>query len=107
MPVPRRYGVHNASLGWFYAMAYQLGGFLTRHMGMYAVLLPRVQVFNSSRARRRDCAAAMGVNVTGKMTRKAQKRASPSVNWRRKGISRQACDLNVKEEDIPVLATNA
>lgn len=85
---------NNASLGYVHAMAHQLGGFYNLPHGVCnAVLLPHVQVFNSkvAAARLRDCAAAMGVNVTGKTTRKVLKPAlTPSVNWRRKWISRQA-----------------
>ena len=60
---------NNASLGYVHAMAHQLGGFYNLPHGVCnAVLLPHVQVFNSkvAAARLRDCAAAMGVNVTGK-----------------------------------------
>ncbi len=85
---------NNASPGHVHAMAHQLGGFYNLPHGVCnAVLLPHVQVFNSkvAAARLRDCAAAMGVNVTGKPMREVLKPASaPSVNWRRKWISRQA-----------------
>ncbi|MCQ6882994.1 iron-containing alcohol dehydrogenase, partial [Escherichia coli] len=60
---------NNASLGYVHAMAHQLGGFYNLPHGVCnAVLLPHVQEFNSRVAagRLRDCAAAMGVNVTGK-----------------------------------------
>ncbi len=63
---------NNASLGYVHAMAHQLGGFYNLPHGVCnAVLLPHVQVFNSkvAAARLRDCAAAMGVNVTGKKRR--------------------------------------
>jgi alcohol dehydrogenase len=58
---------NNASLGYVHAMAHQLGGFYDLPHGVCnAVLLPHVQVFNAkvAAARLRDCASAMGVDVS-------------------------------------------
>ncbi|EJI0931119.1 L-threonine dehydrogenase [Salmonella enterica] len=103
---------NNASLGYVHAMAHQLGGFYNLPHGVCnAVLLPHVQVFNSqvAAARLRDCAAAMGVDVSGMSEAEgaqacvaATRQLSQKVN-----IPAGLRELNVKEEDIPVLATNA
>jgi len=103
---------NNASLGYVHAMAHQLGGFYNLPHGVCnAVLLPYVQIFNSQVAagRLRDCAAAMGINVAG-MTEddgaaacvEAISRLAQQVH-----IPAGLRELGVKENDIPVLATNA
>ena len=103
---------NNASLGYVHAMAHQLGGFYNLPHGVCnAVLLPHVQVFNSkvAAARLRDCAAAMGVNVTGKNDAEGAEACINAIREPAKKVNIPAGlrDLNVKEEDIPVLATNA
>lgn len=103
---------NNASLGYVHAMAHQLGGFYNLPHGVCnAVLLPHVQVFNSkvAAARLRDCAAAMGVNVTGKNDAEGAEACINAIRELAKKVNIPAGlrDLNVKEEDIPVLATNA
>lgn len=103
---------NNASLGYVHAMAHQLGGFYNLPHGVCnAVLLPHVETFNASvaAARLTDVAVAMGVDVTG-MTPdqgaaaciKAIRALSADV-----GIPAGLTVLNVKAEDIPVLAANA
>lgn len=103
---------NNASLGYVHAMAHQLGGFYNLPHGVCnAVLLPHVQVFNSQVAagRLRDCAAAMGVNVTGMREADGAKACIDAIRQLAQQVNIPAGlrDLNVKEEDISVLATNA
>ncbi|MGZ0751147.1 L-threonine dehydrogenase [Kluyvera sichuanensis] len=103
---------NNASLGYVHAMAHQLGGFYDLPHGVCnAVLLPHVQVFNSkvAAARLRDCAKAMNIDVSAMNDEQG---AAACVDAIRKlarlvNIPAGLRDLNVKEEDIPVLATNA
>ncbi len=103
---------NNASLGYVHAMAHQLGGFYDLPHGVCnAVLLPHVQEFNSRvvASRLRDCAAAMGMSVTGKTNEEggaacisAIRELAGKVN-----IPPGLRALNVREEDIPILASNA
>lgn len=103
---------NNASLGYVHAMAHQLGGFYDLPHGVCnALLLPHVEAFNvqSSAARLRDVAQAMGVDVremddmTGAQACLAAIRALSSDI----GIPRSLSELGVKATDIPVLAENA
>lgn len=103
---------NNASLGYVHAMAHQLGGFYDLPHGVCnAVLLPHVQAFNSkvAAARLRDCAQAMNVNVAGLNDEQGAKACIEAICKlaREVNIPAGLRDLNVKEEDIPVLATNA
>ena len=103
---------NNASLGYVHAMAHQLGGFYDLPHGVCnAVLLPHVQVFNSqvTAARLHDCAAAMGVHVAGMTDAEGAKACIDAIRSLARQINIPAGlrDLGVKEEDIPVLATNA
>ncbi|HAT1577512.1 TPA: L-threonine dehydrogenase [Raoultella ornithinolytica] len=103
---------NNASLGYVHAMAHQLGGFYDLPHGVCnAVLLPHVQEFNSKVAagRLRDCGKAMGVEVEGMSEAEGAKAciAAIRVLAKRVNIPAGLRDLNVKEQDIPVLATNA
>ncbi|MDL4616377.1 L-threonine dehydrogenase [Citrobacter amalonaticus] len=103
---------NNASLGYVHAMAHQLGGFYDLPHGVCnAVLLPHVQVFNSqvAAARLRDCAAAMGVDIAGMTDAEGAKACINAIRAlaRQVNIPAGLRDLGVKEEDIPVLATNA
>ena len=103
---------NNASLGYVHAMAHQLGGFYNLPHGVCnAVLLPHVQVFNSkvAAARLRDCAAAMGVNVTGKNDAEGAEACINAIRELAKKVDIPAGlrALNVTEEDFAVLATNA
>lgn len=103
---------NNASLGYVHAMAHQLGGFYNLPHGVCnAVLLPHVQVFNSqvAAARLRDCAAAMGVNVEGLNDAEGAAACIDAIRTlaQQVNIPTGLRDLGVKEEDIPLLATNA
>ncbi|EDY1996846.1 L-threonine dehydrogenase [Salmonella enterica subsp. diarizonae] len=103
---------NNASLGYVHAMAHQLGGFYNLPHGVCnAVLLPHVQVFNSqvAAARLRDCAAAMGVDVSGMSEAEGAQACVAAIRQLSQQVNIPAGlrELNVKEEDIPVLATNA
>lgn len=103
---------NNASLGYVHAMAHQLGGFYNLPHGVCnAVLLPHVQMFNSkvAAARLRDCAAAMGVNVTGKNDVEGAEACINAIRELAKKVNIPAGlrELNVKDEDIPELARNA
>jgi len=103
---------NNASLGFVHAMAHQLGGFYDLPHGVCnAVLLPHVQAFNAttSAARLADVARAMDVNVTGM---DAAAGAAACIAAIRQlsvdvGIPASLRELGVKEEDIPLLASNA
>lgn len=68
-------------------------------------------MFNSkvAAARLRDCAAAMGVNVTGKNDAEGAEACINAIRELAKKVNIPAGlrDLNVKEEDFAVLATNA
>lgn len=103
---------NNASLGYVHAMAHQLGGFYDLPHGVCnAVLLPHVQSFNSKAAaeRLRDCAAAMGVPVKGMDAAQGAQACIDEIKAlaARVKIPAGLRELGVKEEDIPLLATNA
>ena len=103
---------NNASLGYVHAMAHQLGGFYDLPHGVCnAVLLPHVQAFNSkvAAARLRDCAQAMNIDVTGLNDEQGAKACIDAICKLARDVNIPAGlrELNVKEEDIPVLATNA
>ncbi|WEF28294.1 L-threonine dehydrogenase [Klebsiella aerogenes] len=103
---------NNASLGYVHAMAHQLGGFYDLPHGVCnAVLLPFVQEYNCSvaAARLRDCAQAMGVNVAELNDKQGAEACITAIRKlaRTVGIPAGLRELNVKEEDIPLLASNA
>lgn len=103
---------NNASLGYVHAMAHQLGGFYDLPHGVCnAVLLPHVQMFNSkaAAARLRDCAKAMGVNVSTMTDEQGAQACIVEIRAlaRQVNIPAGLRELNVKEEDFSVLATNA
>ncbi|MFH7827226.1 L-threonine dehydrogenase [Kluyvera chengduensis] len=103
---------NNASLGYVHAMAHQLGGFYDLPHGVCnAVLLPHVQVFNSkvAAARLRDCAKAMNIDVSAMNDEQGAAACVDAIRKlaRQVNIPAGLRELNVKEEDIPVLATNA
>ena len=103
---------NNASLGYVHAMAHQLGGFYDLPHGVCnAVLLPHVQVFNSKVAavRLRDCAKAMNIDVSAMNDEQGAAACVDAIRKlaRQVNIPAGLRELNVKEEDIPVLATNA
>lgn len=103
---------NNASLGYVHAMAHQLGGFYDLPHGVCnAILLPHVQRFNSSLAasRLRDCAQALGCDVAGLSAKEGAALCIEAIQAlaRQVRIPAGLRELNVKEDDIPVLATNA
>lgn len=103
---------NNASLGYVHAMAHQLGGFYNLPHGVCnAVLLPYVQIFNSQVAagRLRECAAAMGINVAGMTDDDGAAACVEAISrlGQQVHIPAGLRELGVKENDIPVLATNA
>lgn len=103
---------NNASLGYVHAMAHQLGGFYNLPHGVCnAVLLPHVQEFNTQVAagRLKDIAAAMGVNVAGQSDEQGAVSCIAAIRQLAKdvGIPAGLRDLQVKEEDFAILATNA
>ncbi|CAM3836429.1 L-threonine dehydrogenase [Xenorhabdus thuongxuanensis] len=103
---------NNASLGYVHAMAHQLGGFYDLPHGVCnAVLLPHVQRFNAkvSAARLRDIAAAMGVEVGALNDTQAAEACIHAISELAKDVNIPSglSELNVKEEDLPILATNA
>jgi len=103
---------NNASLGYVHAMAHQLGGFYNLPHGVCnAILLPSVCEFNTLANPQRfaDIAVAMGVNVQGL---NAVEAAAKGIAAIRKlsadiGIPAGLKALNVKEEDLGVMAENA
>lgn len=103
---------NNASLGYVHAMAHQLGGFYNLPHGICnAVLLPHVVSFNSQAVARRlaDCAKAMGVDTSSMDAEHAAQACIEEIRvlTRLVGITSGLRDLNVKNEDIPTLASNA
>ncbi|MBC8948833.1 MULTISPECIES: L-threonine dehydrogenase [Xenorhabdus] len=103
---------NNASLGYVHAMAHQLGGFYDLPHGVCnAVLLPHVQRFNAkvSAARLRDIAAAMGVEVGALNDTQGAEACIHAISELAKDVNIPSglSELNVKEEDLPILATNA
>lgn len=103
---------NNASLGYVHAMAHQLGGFYDLPHGVCnAILLPHVQTFNCKAAapRLRDCAQAMGVDVSQMTAEQGAQACIAEIRSlaRQVNIPAGLRDLNVKEADFPILATNA
>ncbi len=103
---------NNASLGYVHAMAHQLGGFYDLPHGVCnAVLLPHVQRFNAkvSTARLKEIAAAMGAEVAGLNDGQGAEVCIQTISKLAADVNIPAglSELNVKEEDLPTLATNA
>ena len=103
---------NNASLGYVHAMAHQLGGFYNLPHGVCnAILLPAVCDYNliACPDRFADIADFMGVNTDGMSVIEA---AAAGIEAIRElsasiGIPAGLTDLNVKEEDLAVMAGNA
>jgi alcohol dehydrogenase len=103
---------NNASLGYVHSMAHQLGGFYNLPHGICnAILLPAVCEFNmiANPKRFADIAVAMGENIDGLSDVDAAavgiaaiRRLSGDV-----GIPAGLKALNVKEQDLRVMAENA
>ncbi|SFU26881.1 L-threonine dehydrogenase [Xenorhabdus koppenhoeferi] len=103
---------NNASLGYVHAMAHQLGGFYDLPHGVCnAVLLPHVQRFNAkvSTARLKEIAAAMGAEVANLNDGQGAEVCIQTISKLAADVNIPAglSELNVKEEDLPTLATNA
>ncbi|AOM40728.1 L-threonine dehydrogenase [Xenorhabdus hominickii] len=103
---------NNASLGYVHAMAHQLGGFYDLPHGVCnAVLLPHVQRFNAkvSAVRLKEIAVAMGVDVTNLNDEQGAEACIHAISTLATDVNIPAglSALNVKEEDLPILATNA
>ncbi len=103
---------NNASLGYVHACAHQLGGFYNLPHGVCnAILLPAVCEFNLIACPQRfaDIAVAMGENITGLSTVEAAAKAIAAIRKLSAdiGIPAGLKALNVKEEDLPVMAENA
>ncbi len=103
---------NNASLGYVHAMAHQLGGFYDLPHGVCnAVLLPHVQQYNAqvSPGRLADVARAMGKDVEGMEAPQAAEKALEAIRELSAsvGIPAGLRELNVKEEDLDLLAENA
>jgi alcohol dehydrogenase len=103
---------NNASLGYVHAMAHQLGGFYNLPHGVCnAILLPAVCDYNliACPDRFADIADFMGVNTDGMSVTEA---AAAGIEAIRElsasiGIPAGLTELNVKEEDLAVMAGNA
>ena len=103
---------NNASLGYVHSMAHQLGGFYNLPHGICnAILLPAVCEFNmiANPKRFADIAVAMGENIDGLSDVDAAtvgiaaiRRLAADV-----GIPAGLKALNVKEQDLKVMAENA
>lgn len=103
---------NNASLGYVHAIAHQLGGFYDLPHGVCnAVLLPRVQQFNSkvSAARLKDVAMFMGVDVANLNDEQGAQAAIDAIMELSKSINIPSGlkELGVKESDFDILAENA
>lgn len=103
---------NNASLGYVHAMAHQLGGFYDLPHGVCnAVLLPHVQEFNASvcASRLKDIAAAMGLDVSHLNDQQGAAACIAAIRLLAQdvGIPAGLRDLQVKDQDLDTLATNA
>ncbi|MGL5542978.1 MAG: L-threonine dehydrogenase, partial [Fusobacteriaceae bacterium] len=103
---------NNAILGYVHAMAHQLGGFYDLPHGVCnAILLPHVQEFNAQAVpgRLKDCAEAMGVDVSGMTDKEGAAAAIAEIKKLSKdiGIPSGIAAIGAKEEDLPILAANA
>lgn len=103
---------NNASLGYVHSMAHQLGGFYDLPHGVCnAILLPHVQRFNLIATPNRlvDIAVALGENVDGLSIRDAAEKALDAITKLSQdiGIPAGLTELDVKEKDFELMATNA
>ena len=103
---------NNASLGYVHSMAHQLGGFYNLPHGVCnAILLPAVCEFNLIACPERfaDIAVALGENITGLSVTEAAEKAIAAIRKLSKsiGIPAGLKELNVKEQDLKVMAENA
>ena len=103
---------NNASLGYVHSMAHQLGGFYNLPHGVCnAILLPAVSAYNLIACPQRfaDIAVALGENVAGLSVAEAAEKAISRIRTLSAsiGIPTGLKALNVKEEDLKVMAENA
>ena len=103
---------NNASLGYVHSMAHQLGGFYNLPHGVCnAILLPAVSEYNLIACPQRfaDIAVAMGENISGLSVNDAAAKAIAAIRRLSAsiGIPTGLKALNVKEEDLKVMAENA
>jgi alcohol dehydrogenase len=103
---------NNASLGYVHSMAHQLGGFYNLPHGVCnAILLPAVSQYNLIACPQRfaDIAVAMGENISGLSVTEAAEKAISAIRRLSAsiGIPTGLKALNVKEEDLKVMAENA
>lgn len=103
---------NNASLGYVHSMAHQLGGFYNLPHGVCnAILLPAVSEFNAIACPKRfaDIAVALGEEISGLSPMDAAAKAVAAIRKLSAaiGIPAGLKDLNVKEEDLKVMAENA
>jgi alcohol dehydrogenase len=103
---------NNASLGYVHSMAHQLGGFYNLPHGVCnAILLPAVSQFNLIACPQRfaDIAVALGENVAGLSVTEAADKAIAAIRKLSAsiGIPTGLKALNVKEQDLKVMAENA
>jgi alcohol dehydrogenase len=103
---------NNASLGYVHSMAHQLGGFYNLPHGVCnAILLPAVSQFNLIACPERfaDIAAALGENIEGLSVTEAADKAIAAIRKLSAsiGIPAGLKALNVKEEDLKIMAENA
>jgi alcohol dehydrogenase len=103
---------NNASLGYVHSMAHQLGGFYNLPHGVCnAILLPAVSQFNLIACPKRfaDIAVALGENINGLSVTEAAEKAIGAIRKLSAsiGIPAGLKELNVKEEDLQIMAENA
>ncbi len=103
---------NNAGLGYVHAMAHQLGGMYDLPHGVCnALLLPYVEEFNiqAAPAKLKNVAKLMGGNVDNLSDVDGAKLAVTMIKElsEKIGIPKTLTELNVKEEDLDTLATNA
>ncbi|GAC1469416.1 MAG: iron-containing alcohol dehydrogenase [Desulfuromonadaceae bacterium] len=103
---------NNASLGYVHSMAHQLGGFYNLPHGVCnAILLPAVSQYNLIACPQRfaDIAVALGENISGLSVMEAAEKAICAIRKLSAsiGIPTGLKALNVKEEDLKVMAENA
>ncbi|WP_298269970.1 iron-containing alcohol dehydrogenase [Geobacter sp.] len=103
---------NNASLGYVHSMAHQLGGFYNLPHGVCnAILLPAVSQFNLIACPERfaDIAVALGENIAGLSVAEAAQKAITAIRRLSAsiGIPAGLKELNVKEEDLKIMAENA
>lgn len=103
---------NSASLGYVHAIAHQLGGFYDLPHGVCnAILLPEVQVFNSTvcSAKLKDVAKFMGVETKNMSDEEGAKACIEVIRKLSSDIDIPAGlkELGVKVEDFDILADNA